>query len=184
MVERSLPDVIAALNNLARTGWMLRGVPNTIAEPVSSHSFNASIIAFELAVWVAERGVTVSPEKAAAIALFHDVGESIIGDIPKTAGISDAKREAEARAVQSLPLSEAAKSLIREFEDSRSSEAIIARIAELAATLLVGLRYKSLGYSVDEIIESSTSTIRTIIGKVEWGEAAKEFFAVRLGVDL
>jgi len=179
---RSLGEIFLALSNLARTGWMLRGVPSQLAETVSNHSFIAGVVAFELATYLRSRGYKVDPYKAAVIALLHDMGESLIGDIPKVAGIGDAKREAEARAVASLPVSEDAKRLITEFEEGASDEAAIARIAELAATWIMGVYYERLGYRVEEIIESSRRGIEKIAAGRSWGREALAFLASRLSL--
>ncbi|MFN4046079.1 MAG: HD domain-containing protein, partial [Acidilobaceae archaeon] len=76
-----LGEVLAALTSLARTGWMLRGVPHSLAENVAEHLFVSAIIAYEIAVEASKRGLPVNPEKAAAVALVHDLAEALIGDI-------------------------------------------------------------------------------------------------------
>jgi len=180
--ERRLDEVIIALASLARTGWMLRGVPSQLAEPVSTHSFTASLLAFEIASHLTSKGHQLDAYRAAAIAVLHDLGEAIIGDIPKTAGIGEAKRAAEARAVESLPISQAAKGLISEFEEKGSEEAVIARIAELAATWVMGKYYSSIGYNVGEIIESSRRAIRELVEGRSWKKDLEEFLGSRLGL--
>jgi len=180
--DRTLSEVFLALASLARTGWMLRGVPSQLAETVSNHSFIAGVVAFELAIHLSDKGYQVDPYKAVAMALLHDVGEALIGDIPKVAGIGDAKREAEAKAVASLPLSEEAKRLIAEFEEGGSNEAAVARIAELAATWIMGVYYEGLGYRVEEIIESSRRGIKNIVAGKDWGGEALAFLSSRLGL--
>ena len=156
----SLREALVALSSLARTGWMLRGVPRELAETVAEHSFMAAVIALELASEASRRGLKVDPFKAASMALIHDMAESIIGDIPKRAGID--KSGVERSAFMSLPVSATIKSLYEEFEEGKSLEAVIARVAELTATLLKGLEYKRQGYEVDEIIESMREGIRRI----------------------
>ncbi len=178
---RRLGEILEALDSLARTGWMLRGVPPSVAETVSSHLFKSAVIAFEVAVRLRERGVAVDPYRAAAIALFHDIGESIIGDIPRTAGIRDAKREAELRAVETLPLSPDAKNLVAEFEAGSSTEALVAKLAEHIATLVRAAWYERLGYRVGEIEDSMARGISSLVdGRPELKEAVNEILG-RLG---
>jgi len=184
MPPETLPRMLEALESLARTGWMLRGVPPALAETVAVHSFKAAVIAYETAVKLKARGLAVSPEKAALIALFHDVAESVIGDIAKTAGIGEAKREAEARAVEALPLSAEARELVREYEED-SPEALVARAAELAATALEAERLERTGYpGVSEIRNSSLAGIVRAASRVPWGSALLEDLAGITGLPL
>lgn len=144
----------AALSSIARSGWMMRGIPPGMAETVAAHTAAAALLAIELA-WEAWReDPKVSPERAAALAVVHDVAEAWVGDIPRPAGV-EGKEEAEMEAVQGSMLSEKAKLLYREFTEASSLEAVIARVAEKLATYTMALHYRSLGYPVDDIIESS-----------------------------
>ncbi|MCE4610415.1 MAG: HD family hydrolase [Desulfurococcales archaeon] len=148
---RALRGVVS----LARTGWMLRGVPPGEAETVASHSYAAAVIAFELAVEASKKGFRVDPYKAASLALVHDLAEGVIGDISRRAGIGEAKRRAEEEAFKALGVSEEAKKLFMEFEEGSTLESRVARIAELLATYWMSLIYTCRGYDVAEIGESS-----------------------------
>lgn len=56
---------------------------NTRPESLSEHSFETAVIAHALALLRCRRfGGCVSPERAATLALFHDVPEIITGDLP------------------------------------------------------------------------------------------------------
>jgi len=154
-------DILVSLSSLARSGWMLRGVPHVLAESVADHSFWSSVIGFELAVRLREKGYEINPYRVAVLALLHDVGEAIIGDIAKTAGLEEAKENAEARAVEKLPLSSEAKTLIREFMNGDSGEACVARVAEVTATVLRAQYYEELGFTrVSEIKRNLLTYIR------------------------
>lgn len=171
-----------ALTSLARSGWMMRGIPSSMAESVASHIASAALLAIELAWEARRRGVDASPERAAALAVVHDIAEAWVGDIPKPAGV-EGKEEAETQAVESSGLSRAVKELYREFSESKSIEAVIARIAERLATYSMALHYKSLGYPVDDIIESS---LRDAMEKARRAglEEALRGMAERLGIPL
>jgi len=154
--DRSLGDMLLALASLARTGWMLDGVPARDAETVAEHLFAAAVIALELASRLRGEGVEVSPERAAAIALAHDLAESVIGDVTRrAAGLSGAKRRAEEEAFQELPVSGEVKRLYLEFEGGETLEAAVARAAELLATAWRAKVYLSRGYRVEGILEST-----------------------------
>ncbi|QQG39521.1 MAG: HD domain-containing protein [Candidatus Aenigmatarchaeota archaeon] len=63
------------LKKIRRTGWVLHNVPHP--ESVAEHSFRVALMAFALADELgADRNRMVK------MALIHDLGESVIGDIP------------------------------------------------------------------------------------------------------
>lgn len=163
-MDGSIGRIIESLESLARTGWMLRGVPNTLAETVSSHLFASALIALEAGFRMKKSGVPVDPFRAAAIALVHDLGESVIGDIAKVSGID--KSSAEEAAFESLKVSSSIKDLFREYEGSETVEALVARVSEAAATYLKGCYFKKLGYNVDEIIESMRRIVLSFSDKI------------------
>lgn len=180
-----LREVIETLSALSRTGWMLRGVPNSLAETVAEHSFHASLIALELSLRLRDKGYVVDPYKAAVMALVHDLGESVIGDIPRTAGISDAKREAEMNAVSSLPVHDSVKELIREFEDMEAEEAFIARLSESLATIMKARWYMGLGYRrVSEIESNMVEVVKRMLSEKEYSGVLKEVISSILNLSL
>ena len=149
-----LAEAIQALKNIIRTGWMQHGLK--IAESVAEHSFEAALLALELA-FVAG----VDAERAATLALVHDVPEAIIGDIPKWT--SERVRRVDAEAVKEIESDKIAELFI-EFEEGKSSEAKIARLCDLLATNLQARRYMKQGYNVIDIEEK---TRKEIVGMLE-----------------
>jgi putative hydrolase of HD superfamily len=150
-----LGEVLLALGSLARTGWMLRGVPAAIAESVSEHLFMSAIIAYELSMEARRAGFNVDPGRAVLIALSHDLAEAVIGDISRRAGIEEAKVEAELRAYDVLDVSPDLKSLYQEYREGSTLEAVIAGISDNLATYLKARFYERLGYRVGDIAEGS-----------------------------
>jgi putative hydrolase of HD superfamily len=150
-----LGEVLVALSGLARTGWMLRGVPSAIAESVAEHLFASTLIAYELSVEARRSGFNVDPERVAVIALSHDLAEAVVGDISRRAGIVEAKEVAEARAFEDLEVSEDLKELYREYRDGSTLEAIVARISDNLATYVKARFYARLGFKVEGIAEDS-----------------------------
>lgn len=179
-IHENLASALRALWSLARTGWMLRGVPPSAAETVAQHSHLSAMLALELAAEALERGVEVDPLRAAAIAVVHDAAEAWVGDIPKPAGLDEAKEAAEDAAIASAPLSALAKSLHREYQEGATREALIARAAELLATHVAARWYKSLGYPVDDILENTLAAAREAAGRAGASEAL-EAVLERLG---
>ncbi|MEB3779352.1 MAG: HD family hydrolase [Desulfurococcales archaeon] len=168
---KGLVDLLDSLNSLVRTGWMLRGVPPSITESVSEHSYNAALIALILGLHAKNKGLDIDPYKVAVIALIHDIGEGYIGDISKTARIDECKSKAERRAIEDSLLPRHIKELYYEFENKKSIEALLAKISEQLATLIKAYKYKLLGFRVDDIIKSMTNSIDDTLRDL--GEAGK-----------
>ncbi|MFB6294146.1 MAG: HD domain-containing protein [Candidatus Nanohaloarchaea archaeon] len=86
------------LKDETRTGWAVRGVENP--ESVAAHSWGAAFLTF---LFAAEAGI--DREDAVAMALLHDVHESVSGDI-MSGGLTEAeqaeKNEAEEAGFQEL----------------------------------------------------------------------------------
>ncbi|MEB3860269.1 MAG: HD family hydrolase [Desulfurococcales archaeon] len=183
-----MDHVARTLSSLARTGWMLRGVPPQIAETVAAHSFTAALISLDLSLALARRGFRVDPYRATVIALVHDLAESVIGDIARTRirGLEEVKERAELEAFDSLAPEEVI-ALFREYEEKSTVEAIIARISDQLATLSKGEEYKSIGFnSVDDIIESCRKAVEKLIEKAgsPIGEAIREIVEDHYGIKL
>lgn len=81
---------------------------NTVPENDMEHSMQCALIAHGLAVLARERhGQTVNPETVLSLALYHDVGEVITGDLPtpvkyKNPEIKGAYKSIEAMASRQL----------------------------------------------------------------------------------
>ncbi len=172
-----LPDVIVALNSLSRTGWMLRGVPSSLAESVSQHSFASALIAAEVA-----SSAGLDPFKAAFIALVHDIGESVIGDISRSADIKEEKEAAERRAIEGLDISLIKASAI-EYSEGKTPEAQAAKVGDLVSTMLQGRYYEALGFKVSDIVTSSCKEARDAIAKLSNGSKILETLS-RNGIEL
>ncbi|AEB95628.1 MULTISPECIES: HD domain-containing protein [Metallosphaera] len=151
-----LERLIVGCKNLVRTGWMQRGVPPGIGETVAGHSFEAAVIAYVIATKLKEKGYQVNPDHASVIALFHDVGESLVGDLPKWVTERTDKRELEISAIEELGVG---KDLFLEYENRETLEGMVAKFSEVLATYKQALRYKKTGYDVDEIINTYESKL-------------------------
>ncbi|WP_433796954.1 HD domain-containing protein [Actinoplanes sp. CA-252034] len=65
---------VGALKRTARTGWALARIPGR--ESVADHSFRTAVIAMTLAAMAG-----ADPDRAAALALLHDLPEARLGDM-------------------------------------------------------------------------------------------------------
>lgn len=80
-VEFFFLDLIENLKNTLRRGWYLHNVPNP--ESVSDHMYRMAIMCLLV------RGIEDNTRKKAVyMALIHDMGETIVGDIAPADGIS------------------------------------------------------------------------------------------------
>lgn len=92
---------LMALKLIKRTGWVLRGV--TEAESVADHTLGVAMLTFFLGELIREDGVEIDVEHAMAMAVFHEAGEAVIGDMtPAMTKYFFDKEAIEMRAVEDL----------------------------------------------------------------------------------
>ena len=114
---------IYELKGLQRSGWIQSGIPQEKVETVASHSFGMSILVLSLAHTLPEQNIDVN--HALAMAVIHDVAESIVGDITPEGGVDERqKHQREAEAMQTLmsrlPLGADYEALWHEYEQQQT----------------------------------------------------------------
>lgn len=160
------------LKRTPRAGWALAGVRDP--ESVAEHSYRTAVIAYVVAHLEG-----ADPERAATLAVFHDLGETRTGDIPSVGKLHVRTQPAvDVAATQAayLPLSLAGRitQLVREFEDKASHEALCAKDADKIECLLQAREYQAQGYQlVQPWVDTMVSAVRTDTGK-RLAEAALE----------
>ena len=164
-----ISELIYSLNSIARSGWMIKGVEACKAETVSQHLFASSLIALELS----SKLNSIDKYKAASIALIHDIGEAIIGDISKTANLDKSKSEKEA--INSLDLNKEIKELYNEYESGNTIEGVIAKISDLLSTYIISLKYEREGYNVNGIKDNVMEEIIKLSKKYNLDNIIKDF---------
>lgn len=149
------------LFQIRRSGWWLAGV--TSPESVAEHSFRAAVIAFVLAT---REGC--DPERAAALALFHDLHEARVLDMHKVGQRYADWEQVESRAIEEqlagLPgaLREEIKSYKTSFQKRSDREAIVARDADHLECLVRAREYQSQGQGqVEDWIKNSRRRLAT-----------------------
>lgn len=149
-----------ALLNLVRSGWLLRGIPRSLAETVAEHSFLSAYICIELG----SRIQGVDAGKAALYSLIHDIGEAFIGDITKPASVrlGELKERIEEDFVTENIDNKLIIELYKEYVSQKNFEAKLAKLCDHISTLLTGIEYKKLGYKVNDIIENMHSEIEKL----------------------
>lgn len=135
LLESLLPLLVQ--DDLPRTGWLLAGVAP--AESVAGHVLGVAQTALALTPAV-EPGLDLG--RVLAMALVHDAGEVLSGDLPRRAsralppGAKHALDDALGAEVLA-PLGEAARAAAREFRAQATREA---RFVKLCDRLQLGVR--------------------------------------------
>lgn len=149
-------DRAGDLKLLPRTGWLLAGIGNP--ESVAEHSYAVALLALMLAETVnqepAAEALTTSLDtgKVLRLALLHDLGESLVTDLPKRSTDllgAAAKHEAEAAAlnaiVADLPGRNHDLALWAEYDAASTPEARLVKDADKLEMVHQALRYEATG---------------------------------------
>lgn len=124
---------LRSLTKLPRIGWVLAGVPEP--ESVADHCFETAIIAYVLAQQLDE---PVDMGKVLAMALFHEVGEVRLTDLPRRSApyVREFKRDAETHAAEDV-LHGVAESVLPLLEEMHAQQTLEARLVEAAEELQI-----------------------------------------------
>lgn len=131
----SATHIWESLDELARTGWVMRNIPEP--ESVGAHTRAVRLLAIELAPEL--ELTTLELEELLDILEVHDWPEVLVGDLvilgtePDAAELKRAKKEAEAEAMQELTASMSDGELVRELYERYVSGTD--RVASLARQL-------------------------------------------------
>lgn len=132
-----------------RAGWRLRGI--AAPESVADHSFRLALLAFVLAPQSAER---LDREKCVAMALAHDLAESVVGDITPYDGVSaDEKRRREEATMREMAEMAGDPSLFdlwREYDAAETPEARFVKELDKLETALQAAEYVRAGLASSE----------------------------------
>lgn len=139
---------LMALKLIRRTGWILRGV--TEAESVADHTLGVAMLTFFMGELIRLDGIEIDVEHAVAMAVFHEAGEALIGDITPamTRYIID-KEAMELMAVRDLVGDVAGgdkvTSLVSEFCETATSEARLVKACDRLEMFLQMRTYEARG---------------------------------------
>jgi putative hydrolase of HD superfamily len=158
-------EKIANLKYVVRSGWVIRGVPNSVAETVAAHTFEVMLISMYLADGLRRGCADVDVEKVMKMSLLHDVPEVMVGDVVKLvkARAPELFTKIELEVAQQLNLSSYVD-LLDDLSKGLTLEARIVKLSDVLATYLQGIRYLKTGYEdVEEIVLNSKTTIEEMI---------------------
>jgi putative hydrolase of HD superfamily len=144
----SLLDLLLELQTLdrvPRSGYFLRGISD--CESIAEHSFHVASL-----VWLlAAREPGVDRMKAVELALFHDLAELRIGDLPRTATTylpAAVKHEAERKAAADIlaPADPRALELYAEYDRGESAEARFVKACDKLQLMIKVTVYERWGH--------------------------------------
>lgn len=137
------------LKKLRRTGWQLRGIRD--GESLADHCYGVVLLTYILAN---EISVKIDKQKALAMAVIHELGETRIGDIPYTTlKYFPNKTQMETEAIKNVlaPLKEETRSetlaLFEEFEAATTIEARFVKAIDKLDMLITAAEYEKAGFS-------------------------------------
>ncbi len=121
---------------LPRQGFIAMGFKRNEADSVAAHSFSTALLSYFLAKQLQKEGEKIDPDKALKMGLFHDIGETIVGDVgtfvKNMAGgvFKDIEEEGVKALVDDLGSKEEIISLVEEYNERKSVEARVVKAAD------------------------------------------------------
>lgn len=121
---------------LPRQGFIAMGFKRNEADSVAAHSFLTGLLAYFLAKQLQKEGVKIDAEKVLKMGLFHDVGETIVGDVgtfvKSMAGgvFRNIEEEGVKTLVSGLGSKEEIIDLVEEYNKRQSLEARVVKAAD------------------------------------------------------
>lgn len=178
---------ISNLKYVVRSGWIIRGVPNALAETVAGHTFEVTLISMYLADEL-RKCAEIDVEKILKMSLIHDIPEVVIGDVVKLvkSKVPELFNNIELEAMSELGLSNYAN-LMEELNKGLTPEAKLVKLSDLTATYLQGTRYLKTGHEeVREIITNTRMVLSELVSTWTPEECSKLLRKLlkNLGVDL
>ena len=73
-----------SLKTIDRSGWILANISSVREESVAEHSYGTILISLIISSHILSSGQSIDLEKTLAMAVIHDLQESIVGDLPRT----------------------------------------------------------------------------------------------------
>ncbi len=163
---------IGQLKRVKRSGWWCAGISQP--ESVAAHCFRAALIGYFLA-----KEKKLDPEKVVLMLLMHDLPETRINDLHKVSQRYIDLSKAERRVIEEQAATlggqgNGYKSIMREFLDMKSKEAILARDADLLECAIQAKEYMELGYKdAENWVINIGKKLKTKEAKQIFGEVKK-----------
>ena len=164
MVKNNLLDfltTIGKLKKVKRTGWVREGVPN--AESVAEHVYRVSLMSMLL-------GKKINTDKAIKMALLHELGETVIGDVVTERGKNidiqarEEKSRREREAIKKICDSIDRRDFFElwlEYEEGNSEEAKFVKQMDKLEMAVQAYEYESEhGKNLTEFFENTKKNLK------------------------
>jgi len=121
---------------LPRQGFIALGFKRNEADSVAAHSWSTAMLAYFLATEMKKQGRKIDVEKTIKMALFHDMAETIVGDVGTfVKGMAKGafvkiEEEGLKWLVSDLPSNNEIISLAAEYSKRKSLEARVVKVAD------------------------------------------------------
>jgi putative hydrolase of HD superfamily len=161
------------LKSIDRAGWRRCGIERGDCESVADHSFGVALLALLIPPDQIAGGERFDRDHCVALALVHDLAESIVGDITPHDGIEAADKHArEHDAIRTLSQTLGDEQLLKlweEFEAATTPEARLVRDLDVIEMAIQAKSYERRGLLTAEhaaaFVESASRRITTPSGR-------------------
>lgn len=121
---------------LPRQGFIALGFKRNEADSVAAHSWTCAMLVYMLATELKKQGQKVDVDKAIKMALFHDMAETIVGDVGTfvkgmaKGAFAPIEEEGLKWLVNDLPTRDEMVELVEEYMQRKTLEARICKVAD------------------------------------------------------
>ncbi len=121
---------------LPRQGFIAMGFKRNEADSVAAHSWSTAMIVYLLATQMKKDGTKIDVDKAVKMALFHDIAETIVGDVGTfvkgmaKGAFAPIEEEGLKWLVKDLPSNKEIISLVEEYMARKTLEARLCKVAD------------------------------------------------------
>jgi putative hydrolase of HD superfamily len=121
---------------LPRQGFIALGFKRNEADSVAAHSWTCAMLTYFLASELKKNGQKVNVDKAIKMALFHDMAETIVGDVGTfvkgmaKGAFAKVEEEGLRWLVRDLPTEKEITSLVKEYSQRKTLEARLVKVAD------------------------------------------------------
>jgi putative hydrolases of HD superfamily len=142
MDDKKLAEVLEVFltvqvsKELPRQGFLYSGFKINEADSVAAHSYNVAMFAYIMATELKKSGWNINPDKTLKIAMMHDIGESITGDIGTYAKelardrFDKVEKDAVKLLIRNLSAKEKLMKYFREYQKLSSIEAQVVKFVD------------------------------------------------------